>query len=822
VASGVIQDIRLALRTSAHSRLIFIPAVVTLALAIGANTTVFSLLNALLLRPLPVAQPDDLYWISSDYATSRGFSGGGGWSHAMWVALLERRAPFGGAFAWRPQRFVLGTGAATESVNGGYTSGEFYSTLGVSALHGRMFTTDDDRVGGGAAGPVAVISARLWQRRFGGRTDAIGDTLRVNGVPVTIVGVSPASFAGLDVGSPFDIALPMGIEPMVQGRTASLLNPRSYSLLVVVRLGDNQPLAAATSTLRGMQPDIVPASAPAFVSEPFTLVPMAGGAGPTSAAQIFGRPLVLLLSGVGLVLLIACVNLANLMLARGVARRHELSLRAALGASRWQLARTVLVESAVLTAVSTALALLIAPWGARGLVALTTTDLTPAVDWRVVVFTMGIAAAGLLLFAAAPVVRSMRRAPAETLTTAPRTGSLAQPFSAALMIGQVALAVMLVIVAGLFVRTFRELAGRPLGFDADRILLAQVDRSRAADSPDDREEAIRRLIAAAAATPGIESAAASAWTPLSGEGGGMSISTGATRADGEVDVLLNFVSPDWFAVYGVPMLAGRDVASHDTEASAGVVIVNEALANRLRLHGGDVIGRVIEGRQIVGIVGDAVYRTSERVPGMSSLAFREPMAPTLYAPLAQRPSWKWPASDLVRISARARDGDPVLLAPDVRAALSNVDARVAVELRPVMDDVRRSLAQERMSAAVALGFGVLATLLAAVGLYGVSSYAASQRVAELAIRTALGARPLDLIRLMLRRIVAIAAAGLAIGLTAASLLTSVLSTLLFGVSPRDPATFAGAAAILTAIVLLAALIPAVRASRIDPMTALRR
>ena len=813
------RDLRLALRAFGRAPQIFIPAAITLALAIAANTTVFSLVNALLLRPLPVARPGDLYWISSDYATGRGFRAGAGWSHAMWTALRDRSAAFGGALAWKPQRFTLGVGIDTESVSGGYASGEFFNTLGVPARYGRMLTSDDDRVGGGDAGPVAVISTRMWRRRFMERSDAIGAPLHVNGTPVTIVGVLPEAFVGLDPGSPFDVALPIGIEPIVQGRTASLSNPRSYSLLVILRLGERQPIATATTRLRAMQQDIIPPTAPAFVQEPFTLVPIAGGAGPTSAAQVFGRPLVVMLAGVGLVLLVACVNLANLMLARGVERRRELGLRAALGASRWQLARTVLGEGAVLTLAGTTVALLVSVWGAQGLVALTALDLRLAIDWRVALYAIGLALSTLLLFITVPVVRTLQGAPGAALAS--RTTSAAQPFSAALMVGQIALAVMLAIVASLFVRTFSLLAERPLGFDADRILLAELNRSRATDRPE-RQDTIRRLIAAAVATPGVERAAASAWTPLSGEGGGMSVSTGAGGTDGEVHVLINFVSPGWFAAYGVPMLSGRDFTSGDTDTSLGVVIVNDTFAGHLRQQGGEIIGRVLEGRHVVGVVGDAVYRTMERVPGMSSLALREPVAPTIYAPLAQRSSWAQPASDIVRISVRAQDADPARVGKDVRAALINVDPRATVELRPLMDDVRRSLAQERMSAVVSLGFGGLAVLLAVVGLYGVSSYAASLRVTEIGLRMAVGARPIDVIVMMLRRATVVITAGIAFGLAGALALTGFVSSQLFGVSSRDPATFIAAPATLAAIALLAALGPAWRASRIDPITALRR
>ena len=335
--TGARRDFRQALRALLATRLISAVGVVTLATAIGAVTAVFSLLNSVLLRPLPVHAPDRLMSVSSDFAISHGFTGGAGWSVPMWDRFQPFASRFDGAFAWYTHEFTLGRGIETAPVTGLYVSGEFFSTLGVRAERGRLLGPADDVRGGGPAGVVGVISHRLWRQRFAGTDGPPGTPLIVDGSPVTIVGVMPAEFLGLEVGRRVDVVLPLGAEPALRGRDSELFRPRNFTLLVMLRLKDGQPAATATAMLRQLQPEVVPADAPTFAQEPFTLVPAAGGpSNPGGLRPRYAQPLVTMLAGVGLVLVIACVNIANLQLARVTTRRRDLGIELALGYSARQ------------------------------------------------------------------------------------------------------------------------------------------------------------------------------------------------------------------------------------------------------------------------------------------------------------------------------------------------------------------------------------------------------------------------------------------------------------------------------------------------------
>lgn len=825
MGSGLAQDVRLSVRALLGSRLVSIVAVLTLALAVGANTAVFSLVNSLLLRPLPVADPDRLVSVSSDYAISHGFTAGAGWNYAMWDELRQRLDLFAGVLAWHGRRFTLGRSGETEPVNGLYASGEFFTTLGVRALHGRVFSADDDRRGGGSAGPVAVISHRLWQRRFGGGPNVVGTPLVVDGVPVTIIGVAPQTFLGLEVGQAFDVAVPIAAEPVIRGRDAAIFQPRNFLLLVMLRLKDGQSLQSATTTIRSLQPHIVPSSAPSFVQEPFRLVPAAGDAsGPGAPQRIYKQPLLTMLAGVALVLLIACVNLANLLLARAAARQRDLSVRLALGASRWRLARPVMIESLVLAVTGALGGLALARWGASAMAALSSVVLDLSLDWRVGLFTTTIAMVTLLLVGLAPAVRATRGAPASALKGGGRSAAGGGPgrLSNALVVLQIALALVLVIAAGLLVRTFERLATLPLGFDADRVVVVNVDTARAEGDAARRLPLYERLAEAVAAVPGVERAAGSSWTPLSGEGVVFGIDVpGAPAGSEKVNVLANFVTPGWFSVYGTPLKEGRDVTDGDTAAAPRIVVVNEAFVRRF-LPAGHAIGATTIDRQtIVGVVGDAVSRSAQQIPGVTSLALREPVPPTMYVPLAQASHWDRPPSTAIRISVRSRVDAPVTLAPSVGAALMAIDANLAFTFRPLAAYVSTALAQERMLAALSACFGALSLLLATLGLYGVMSYAVSLRHAEIGLRMALGATRSGVVRMILGRALSLIGLGILLGVGAAAMLTRWLSSMLFAVTPLDGATFIGLSLMLAAVGTIAALVPARRASRVDPNTALR-
>lgn len=677
-------DVRLAVRALRATPIVSIVAALSLALGIGANTAIFSLVNSLLLRTLPVKEPQRLVTISSDAAIRMGFKAGLGWNYAMWDRFRLRAQPFDGAVAWTPQRISLAKGGESQPVEGLIVSGDFFTALGVPALLGRTFTSADDVRGGGPDGPVAVISYGLWQRRFGGSAGVVGSSLPVEGVSFTIVGVTPPELFGLEVGKAFDLALPLGTEPLIRGKKASIDQPRSFFLFIMLRLRPGQSLDAATATIRAIQPDIIPPDVPPFVKGPFTLVPAAVGADtPDSVRARYERSLLTIFVVVALVLLIAAANIANLQLARATARRHEFSVRLALGAPHWRLARQLLTESLVLAAIGAVGGLVFAVWASRVLVAQLSTSVTPvaldlSLDWRVLAFTAAVTCVTAVLSGTAPAFRAGRVAPIEALKDYGRSASGdggRMTLANGLVVAQVALSLVLVVAAGLFVRTLERLASVPLGFDRDR--------------------------------------------------------NGSLRS------------------------------------------------------------------------------------------IRDEAAPSIFVPLAQSSNLFAPDRTAIAISIRTAAGSPALLAHSVGAALTAVDPDVSFSVRLLADYLDASLAQERMVAMLAGFFGVLALLLAALGLYGMTSYAVSRRRAEIGIRLALGAAPAAVIRLVLTRVAWLVGAGVLVGAVASVWLSQSVAALLYGLEPHDAITLMSAALALGAVGALAGWLPAFRAARIDPAAVLR-
>jgi predicted permease len=822
--SGLGQDVRLALRTLLGARLVSAVAIATLAIAIGANTAVFSLINALLIRDLAVAHPEQLVTVTSDFAIGQGFTAGAGWNYPMWENLRQRRAMFGGALAWFPQRLTRDVGGEAAPVDVLFVSGEFFSTLGVPALHGRVIAADDDEYGGGAAGVVAVISYRLWQSAFAGSASIAGTAMRIEGVPVTIIGVAPQTFAGLEVGRGFDVALPIGAEPIVRGKASTLRGSRSFLLLVMLRLRDGQAVGPATLALRGLQSEIIPADAPPFVQEPFTLVPAArGAANPGAPQRVYERPLVTMLGGVALVLIIACVNVANLQLARVTTRGRDLSVRVAVGASRWRLVRPLMVESLLLATTGALAGCLVALWGAHALVAVTGATVDAQIDWRVAAFTAAVTMVTVMLVSMAPALRAIRAEPADALKAGGRSVAAGRSarLSQGLAVFQIAVAVVVVTAAGLLVRTFVTLAAQPLGFDEDRVLLANVETARVDGDEVQRLQLFQRIADRVAAVPGVERAAGSLWTPLSGRG--IVVDMRAPDSPPEaaaVNVVINFITPGWFAAYATPIRQGRDVTTQDAPGAPPVVVVNEAFVRQV-LQNRAALGTVLPGRQtIVGVAGDAISRSVQRIPGVSSLALRETPPPTVYVPLAQAGLWDRPPSTAISIAVRPA-GDGGMLLPALRQELSAVHPSLAFTFRSLSDDVTKALARERVMAILSVAFGIVSLALAAIGLYGLMAYAVSLRTAEIGIRLALGARPEGIRWLIVRRALALIGLGTALGLTGAALLMRALSGMLFSVTAFDPVTFGCVAIVLAGVGTVAALVPAYRASHVDPLTMLR-
>jgi predicted permease len=843
------QDVRLAVRILRRSPGFAAVIILTLGLGIGANAAIFGVINSLVMRPLPVADPHRLYSISVDSVQGRRFPAGVGWSVAMWERLQPHVSRFDGALAWMAARFDLAERGERQSAEGIFTTGNYFTSLGISPLLGRTFTADDDRPGGGQDGPVAVISYRLWQRRFGGAASVVGARMAVDSVPVTIVGVTPPEFLGVEVGRPFDVALPLRIEPLVH-RERSAVQTNAPLLAVMLRLKPDQPVDAAIAALRTLQPEILGVTretmtqaVPARQRDPFTLNTAAFGTSGTNPfvlglRQGYERPLFTVAIVAGLVLLIACVNIANLMLARATARRHEMSVRLALGAPRMRLARQLLIESLLLSGAGALLGMLAASWGSRALVAQlsTTVDritMDVSLDWRVTLFTAALALATAAIFGTAPALRAASAAPIDALKSNSRTvanapagargvgllgmvgstggwGRRHASVAGSLVVAQVSLALALVIVAALFVRTFERLASVPLGFERHRVLVVNVDLQRVRIAPADRLRFSERLVEAVRMSAGVAHAGASRWTP---------IDRGLRSADPRRNLAFNHVTPGWFAAYGTKMFAGRDFDSRDSAASLPVAIVNQAYVRKFVTDGSPIGALVATGgrpgagpvqRIIVGVVDDAVFDSQ-----------RDGTQPMAYLPLAQTVGQEPPGQAVINISLSAASGAPMGLARSVGTALTAVDANVSFTFRPLADQVDASLTQERLVAMLSGIFGALALLIAALGLYGVTSYAVQRRSPEIGIRMALGAQRGDVIGLVLRQSLTLTAVGIVLGLGAAAAVTRSVRGMLFGLTPLDPSTFAGVAIVFALVAAVAAAIPARRATRIDPLAALR-
>jgi predicted permease len=815
------QDLRDALRALRATPAISLIAMLSLALGVGANTAIFSIVDSLLLRSLPVHQPERLVFLDD-----------GSWTNPIWEEIRDRHSNlFDGVIAWSSQEFDLAGGGEAQAVDGLWASGQFFDVLGVKAVLGRTFTTDDDRRGGGSDGPVTVISHRFWQQRFGGAAAVIGRSLTINRVPYTIIGVTPPDFFGPEVGRSFDLIVPIGTEPLVRGAGSGLDARSMWWLDIMARLKPGQTIEQATTALRGVQPLIREATLPAnwrpsdqarYLSDPMALVPATTG--PSFLRNRYRQPLLAIMAVVGLVLLIACANIANLMLARANGRRHELSVRLALGASRARLARQFLAESLLLAAGGAALGLVLAHWGSRLLVRqLSTTRLTVfldlALDWRVLGFTAAVAIATSLLFGTAPALRAARVEPNEAIKDQGRAtgggarGALANP----LVVLQVALSLVLVVAAGLFVRTFTTLVNRDLGFNREALLVVSIDAEASKVAESDRAALFQRVADAVTGVPGIGESAASAITPVSGMMWNDLFEFPDKPALSERDriVNMNTVTPGWFDTYGIPIEAGRDFERGDRRGAPDVAIVNQAFVKKY-LDGGHAIGRVLRQParpteenpplQIVGVVKDSVYRS-----------VREPAPAIVFRPLAQMDRFP----PFLSISLRSATGSPMLLTRSIAAAIGAVDRDLSLTFRPLADQINGSLAQERVLAMLSGFFGVLALLLAAIGLYGVTSYAVSRRRTEIGIRIALGADARGVVALVLRRVALLVGTGILLGAAISLWATQFAGSLLYGLEPRDPATLLGAALVLAAIGALAGWLPARRATQIDPAQVLR-
>ena len=814
-------DLRYGLRMLAASRTFTAVAVLSLALGIGANTAIFTLVNSLLLKTLPVPAPERLVLV-----------GGDSWTNPIWEQIQSRQHQlFDGATAWAMDRFDLSRGGQEQPVEALWASGEFFEVYGVGAILGRPFTHGNDRPGGGSETTVAVISYAFWQRHYGGAADVIGRQLTLNRVPFTVIGVTPPGFLGPLVGRSFDVAVPLRTRSVLDASGDEQLASRSFWWLdITARLKDGQTIDEATAGLRAAQPAIREATAPTdwpaehlegYLREGLELESAAQG--PSHLRDRFEQPLVAIMVVVGLVLLIACANIANLMLARASGRRHELTMRLALGASRLRVARQLMTESLLLAGLGALLGLGFARWGSALLVAQFSTASDPllldlALDWRVLGFTAAVAVVTALLFGVAPAMTTRRLAPMDALREHGRSTGARHRLTGPLVVAQIALSVVLVVGAGLFLQTFRSLLTKDVGFDRDSVLLVTLDlqRSQADDDPK-RAGLYQRLAEAASAVPGVDRAAASLLTPVSGMGWNNAFELPGQPQLSMRDRLsfINAVTPGWLSVYGMQLLAGREFTRADRSGAPPVVIVNEAFVKKF-LRPGNALGQTVQpserpngqrppAMEVVGVVRNAAYRN-----------LREEIPPTIFVPMLQSEHVFPSGAVSVRTTL-----EPMALVRSLTDALTKVDPDVSIAFRPLSDQVAGRMVRERVMAMLGGFFGLLALLLSAVGLFGVTSYSVSLRRAEIGVRMALGADISRVLRLVLGRSTRLVVAGVAIGVGLSLWLARFVGTLLYGLEPRDTATLVTAIVMMLVIGTAAAFVPAWRAARIEPVEVLR-
>ena len=816
------QDVRAAVRGLRKSPGFATVAVGTLALGIGANTALFSIFNSLTLRPLPVANPARLAVLTE-----------GSWSYPVWQEISARSTTlFDDAFAWANERFDLSRGGETVPVDGAYVSGRFFEALGIGTIRGRPIAPGDDR-GATTNEPVAVISYRLWHQHFAGADDVVGRRITIQRVPITIVGVMPPGFFGVEVGRRMDVMIPFATEPLIRGKESWLASPSVTWVEMMVRVKPGQSLAQADVALRAVQPLIRDATiagvptrrAARYLTRPFTLAPAATGKSPLRTR--FETPLFAMVVAVGLVLLVACANIAGLFVARALARRRELSVRLALGGSRRRIAQLLFTESCLVAMAGAALGLVFAVWSSALLVQQLSTwqdavALDVVLDRRVLAFTAILASLSAIVAGVAPIL-GLKSVPAsDALKAAGRSiaGDRRFRLRGALVVAQIALSLVLVVVAGLCLRTFASLNRLPLGFTPGPLLVAELDL-RASGAPiEQRGPLAARLQDAARAVPGVRSASVSAVMVLTGGGMGSNRIAIDERPIAQDDrsenrLWLNAITPGWFETMGTPLVMGRDFNDADRVGSPLVAVVNQAFVRRYQL-GEQPLGRTVrvggstgETRyEIVGLVGDAVYTSP-----------RDGLMATMYLPIAQGDPRAFRPT--VFLTVNTAPGQRSAVQREVSAALERAEPTVAFTVRTYDQLIDATVTQERLIAILSGFFGGLALLLAGIGLYGVVAQAVRARRSEIGLRLALGARPAEILRLVVRGVGVLIVAGLAVGVAASSWATQLVAPMLFQVDARDPASFWAAAGVLVATGVLAAWLPARRAARLDPTTLLR-
>jgi predicted permease len=820
-------ELRQALRQIARSPGFSLIVVLTLGLGIGANTAIFSLLDQVLLRRLPVSHPEELVVLDGPGAFSGRTENDQAFSHPMYLDFRDRNQVFSGVIARFPAGVSVAHQGRTELANLELVSGNYLDVLGVAPALGRGLAPSDDVTPGGH--PVVMLGHGYWQRRFGGDASLVGQALTVNGRPMTVVGVSPAGFHGIEVGADPDLYVPLAMKASMTPNWDGLGDRKHRWLNVMARLKPGVSLAQAKAGMDVLYKQILAEDiklypeASALFRERFLakkLVFLPGLRGRSDLRRSFSTPLVVLMAMVGLVLLIACANVANLLVAKATTRQRELAIRLALGAGRRHLVRQLLVESLLLALLGGAAGLLFAQWTGGMLLGALPFDqalraFSSEPDPRVVGFALAVSLLTGVLFGLYPALQVTRPSVVQSLKdeAAAVVGGSSVRFRKALVVAQVALSLLLLVGAGLFARSLYNLRRLDLGFTAQGLLAFMVDPSLNGYDQTRVREAFRRIEQELAALPGVAAVSASREPIVANAEWRSTIKVrGYEPKEGEdMSPTVNAVGAGYFSTLGFRLAAGREFDERDDAGAPPVAVVNETFA-RYFFGEESALGRRFafardESTQleIVGVVHDA-----------KTVTLREEPTRMFYVPYRQDR-----ALNYLTLYVRTR-GDERALADEVRAAVARVEPDLPVfGLKTMNAQLGETLFVERMIAALSLAFGVLATLLAAVGLYGVMSFAVARRTREIGIRMALGAERRRVLGLVLHDVALLAGIGIAIGLPASVALSRLLASQLFGISPWDPLTLALAAAVLALVTLAAGWAPARRATRLDPMVALR-
>jgi len=811
----LVQDARYAVRMLRRSPGFSAVVILTLALGIGLNTGIFGLIDALLLRSLPVRNPQELIAL----VRIQGGQSGESFSYPQVRYLAGQNDIFRSLCGFSSDTFNVGPPDALEPTGGAWVSAGYYQTLGLMPIAGRLLTPDDDRPG---AAPAAVITDSYWARWFGRDSSAIGRPLLVEGVPVTIVGVSPPGFSGAIVGSAADISIALSVLPQLKPERSSMLGVGGRWLKVLARpregvSRDQLKARLAIAWAQYLSSTVTPQMSPAARARALapTLDLKAGATGSSPLRGQFRQPLLVLMGVVGLVLVIACVNVANLLLARSAARHREVALRLALGASRGRVVRQLLTESGLLAIVGGGLGIAFASFGSGILVNLMSSGVDAAeatlldlgTSWRVLAFSTLVTVTTTLLFGLAPAFRATVVEPNRTMNGSNRVTGSAGRLASALVAAQVSISLLLLIGAGLFVQTLQNLRTLDRGFRHEGVLLVNVDATRAGYDGTRLRAFYQQVLANAERLPGVTAASLSSITPLMGGGISLPIAVnGQPVAGGEIHG--NLVAPRYFETLNTPIVLGRDFTFRDDATAPGVAIVNEAFVRQHMPNGSPLEQRVsVVGSprelQVVGVVKDAVYEGLRQTP-----------PPTVYGAYFQG------GTGAVTLEVYGA-GSLTQAASAIRAEVQPKLAGKLVRIQTLTSQLEGSLVQERLMATLASAFGGLALMLAAIGLYGVLACTVVRRTNEIGIRLALGAQRSQLMGLVMRDATRMLALGTAIGLPAAWAASQLVSSMLFGLATNDPTTILVAVTVLVLTGLLAGYLPARRATKVNPLLALR-